>query len=60
MYDLDTQSELLLCPLLASALVTCVYPQVRETCKAPADLLAAVVAPLFATDPARLARLEID
>jgi hypothetical protein len=35
MHNLDTQPELLLLyPFLATALVTCVYPQVREAWKA--------------------------
>ena len=98
MHDLDTQPELLLYPLFAPALVTHVYPQMREARKAlagglqqqldpvlvgylgavylgfehqgfriheqvslaAADLLAAIVAPLFATGPARLGRLGIN
>src|SRR5215212_7905011 len=34
MHNLDTQTKLLLCPLPAPALVTGVYPQVREARKA--------------------------
>ena len=34
MHNLDTQTEFLLYPLFAPALVTCVYPQVREARKA--------------------------
>src|SRR5215211_606023 len=98
MHNLDTQPKLLLCPLLAPALVACVHPQMREARKAhasglqkqldailvgylsavdpcfehetlriyqqvslaAANLLSAIVTPLFATDPARLGRLRID
>jgi hypothetical protein len=34
MHDLDTQTQFLLCPLLAPALLTGIHPQVREAWKA--------------------------
>jgi hypothetical protein len=39
MHNLDTQTKLLLCPLLAPALVTGVHPQVREAWKVLASRL---------------------